>query len=41
MTNVINIVVFGFIIISVIALVYRGVRNLFKTLTGKKNGCCG
>jgi hypothetical protein len=41
MTDIINITVFGFIIIGVVALLYRGIRNFVRTITGKKNGCCG
>jgi hypothetical protein len=41
MPDAIDIVVFFLIIIGVIAILYRGIRNLIQILTGKKNGCCG
>jgi hypothetical protein len=40
MPNIINIVVFGLIILGIIAILFRGIRNLIQTVTGKKNGCC-
>jgi hypothetical protein len=41
MPDVIHVVVLGLIILGVIAILYRGIRNLIHTVTGKKNGCCG
>ncbi len=40
MTDIINITVFSFIIIGLIALLYIGFRNFLRTITGKKKGCC-
>lgn len=41
MPDIIDIVVFGLIILGILAILYRGIRNLIHTATGKKNGCCG
>jgi len=41
MPDLINIVVIGFILLGIIAILYRGIRNFIQAITGKKNGCCG
>jgi hypothetical protein len=35
MPNIINILVFGLIILGVIAILFRGIRNLIQTVTGR------
>jgi hypothetical protein len=41
MPDVINLIVFALFILGIIAILYRGIRNLVQTVTGKKNECCG